>query len=309
METSGFSVGLFASSLRWTWLLTVVSIAATNLWFTSPTLAVAPPVKQFADTTAKTTCEIISREARRRALPESFFARLIWKESLFDPNAVSPKGAQGIAQFMPDTAKARGLADPFRPREALPASADLLSDLQETFGNLGLAAAAYNAGEDRVRSWLDGQGGLPAETLDYVFFITGRPASDWRHINARYSIPPIGQTGRPFMTDCMTIAKRHAKPTPAVEPAVEDVSEWKPWGVQLAGSHSEAAALAMFQRIRAQHADVLAGLDPLVIRKRNPGMGPRRMVNVRIGASNRSEAERLCAKLLSRDCACVVLRN
>jgi hypothetical protein len=306
METLGFSVGLCASTLRCAWLLAVVSIAATSLWFASPAAAVSPPVKQFADTNPKTVCEIISREARRRALPESFFARLIWKESLFDPNAVSPKGAQGIAQFMPDTAKARGLADPFRPREALPASADLLSDLQEAFGNLGLAAAAYNAGEDRVRSWLDGRGGLPAETIDYVSFITGRPASDWKRPDASYSIPPIRQeSGGPFMTDCMTLASRHAEPAPAAA----DLGAWKPWGIQLAGSHSEAAALAMFGRIRARHADVLAGLDPLVIRKRNPGMGPRRMVNVRIGASTRSEAERLCAKLLSRDCACVVLRN
>jgi transglycosylase-like protein with SLT domain/sporulation related protein len=279
--------------------------ALSALWFTSPTLAVAPPAKQLAGTSTKTMCEIISREARRRALPESFFARLIWKESLFDPKAISPKGAQGIAQFMPDTARARGLADPFQPGEALPASAHFLFDLQKTFGNLGLAAAAYNAGEDRVRSWLDGRGGLPAETVDYVFFITGRPASDWKRLDARYDIPPIEQEGGPFMTDCMMLASRHADPTPAVAASAAR----KPWGVQLAGSHSEAAALAMFGRIRARHADVLAGLDPLVIRKRNPGMGPRRMVNVRIGAGTRSEAEQLCAKLLSRNCACVVLRN
>jgi hypothetical protein len=259
-------------------------------------------------------CEIISREARRRALPETFFARLIWKESLFDPNALSPKGAQGIAQFMPATAKDRGLADPFRPTEALPASAHLLSDLKEIFGNLGLAAAAYNAGKDRVRAWLDGRSGLPSETLNYVAFITGRPVSDWRRINAGYSIPPIGE-GTHFLKDCVAFASADAEPTLTLarraEPvrAAAEVDKWKPWGVQLAGSRSEAAAIAMFQSIRARHADILAGFDPLVVRKRNLGMGQRRMTNVRIGTNSRSEAERLCAKLLSRDCPCVVLRN
>src|SRR5262249_43185693 len=86
---------------------------------------------------------IILSEAHRQGLPESFFTRLIWKESLFDPRAVSPKGAQGIAQFMPGTARDLGLADPFLAAEALAASAHLLADLRAAFGHLGLAQAAY----------------------------------------------------------------------------------------------------------------------------------------------------------------------
>ena len=57
--------------------------------------------------------------------------------------AVSRAGAQGVAQFMPATAKWRGLADPFDPLEAIAQSAKLLRDLRREFGNLGLAAAAY----------------------------------------------------------------------------------------------------------------------------------------------------------------------
>src|SRR5262245_30023186 len=56
-----------------------------------------------ADHYAEDICRIIAREAHRRALPPDYLARLIWRESLFDPNAVSPKGALGIAQFMPGT--------------------------------------------------------------------------------------------------------------------------------------------------------------------------------------------------------------
>ncbi|TIQ90880.1 MAG: lytic transglycosylase domain-containing protein, partial [Mesorhizobium sp.] len=56
-------------------------------------------------------CNLIEAHADQNGLPKDFFARLIWKESRFDPNAVSPVGAEGIAQFMPGTAKLRGLAN------------------------------------------------------------------------------------------------------------------------------------------------------------------------------------------------------
>src|SRR4029453_3053840 len=90
-----------------------------------------------------------------------FFTRLIWQESRFDPAAVSRAGAQGVAQFMPATASWRGLADPFDPVKAITKSAKLLHDLRREFGNLGLAAAAYNAGPGRVRDWLAGRRGPP----------------------------------------------------------------------------------------------------------------------------------------------------
>jgi soluble lytic murein transglycosylase-like protein len=61
--------------------------------------------------------------------------------------AVSRAGAQGVAQFMPATARWRCLADPFDSLEAIAQSAKLLRDLGREFGNLGLAAAAYNAGK------------------------------------------------------------------------------------------------------------------------------------------------------------------
>jgi soluble lytic murein transglycosylase-like protein len=81
---------------------------------------------------------------------------------------VSRAGAQGVAQFMPATARWRGLADPFDPVEAIAKSAKLLRDLRRDFGNLGLAAAAYNAGPARVRDWLAGRRGLPRETRPCV---------------------------------------------------------------------------------------------------------------------------------------------
>jgi len=122
---------------------------------------------------------LIEAEAIRNAIPVWFFARLIRQESGFNPQAVSPVGAMGIAQFMPATAAERGLANPFDPAQAIPKSAELLRDLKGRFGNLGLAAAAYNAGPQRVQSWLAGRGDLPSETRSYVLAVTGRPVQDW----------------------------------------------------------------------------------------------------------------------------------
>src|SRR5206468_7222628 len=96
-------------------------------------------------------CNALAAAAQENDLPIDFFTRLIWQESRFDPAAVSRAGAQGVAQFMPGTASWRGLADPLDPLEAIAQSAKFLRDLRGEFGNLGLAAAAYNAGPGRVR--------------------------------------------------------------------------------------------------------------------------------------------------------------
>jgi soluble lytic murein transglycosylase-like protein len=74
---------------------------------------------------------------------------------------------------MPATARLRGLENPFNPLESIAKSAELLRDLRGEFGNLGLAAAAYNAGSGRVRDWLSGRRPLPGETRAYVQLITG----------------------------------------------------------------------------------------------------------------------------------------
>jgi Transglycosylase SLT domain len=121
--------------------------------------------------------------ATAHTLPVNYFLRLIRQESGFDPNSISRAGAQGIAQFMPATAFARGLKDPFDPAEALPKSAELLNELKDHFGNLGLAAAAYNAGPERIRRWLAGETQLPQETINYVRVITGHDAADWAKSN------------------------------------------------------------------------------------------------------------------------------
>src|SRR3954447_15447052 len=131
------------------------------------------------ETPDQSVCRTIERSAQTARLPVEFVTRIIWRESSFRPGVVSRAGAEGIAQFMPSTAQARGLADPFDPEQAIPKAARYLADLRQRFGNIGVAAAAYNAGETRVSNWLHGQGGLPAETRRYVRFVTGRNPDEW----------------------------------------------------------------------------------------------------------------------------------
>ena len=150
-------------------------------------------------------CSAAVSAAEANKLPVPFFANLIQQESGFKPHAVSPAGAQGIAQFMPRVAAAYDLPDPFDPIRALHASGKFLSELRAQFGNLGLAAAAYNAGPKRVQDWMARRGKLPAETRKYVRNITGRTAEQWvRHRSAE--APPM-----PLFTRCREVREMMAQ--------------------------------------------------------------------------------------------------
>jgi hypothetical protein len=101
----------------------------------------------------------------------TLLAAQIYAESTFNPFAVSGAGAQGIAQFMPGTARGIGLEDPFDPAQAIDAQAHLMRDLLRQFGSVPLALAAYNAGPTPVRAC----GCVPqnGETPGYVARILG----------------------------------------------------------------------------------------------------------------------------------------
>jgi hypothetical protein len=124
-------------------------------------------------------CRTVDRAAAADRLSAGFLTRILWQESRFRSDALSPKGAEGVAQFMPPTALDRGLANPWEPGPAIAAAGHLLAELRARFGNLGLAAAAYNAGAARVEKWLRAESGLPAETRNYVHRVTGRPVEEW----------------------------------------------------------------------------------------------------------------------------------
>ena len=131
----------------------------------------------------------------------------------------SGEHAEGIAQFMPGTAAARGLLEPFNPLEALPKSGEFLAELRREFGNLGLAAAAYNAGPQRVHDFLAGGHELPPETRNYVVTITGRPVENWA-TRVRLDVTPVNnaksQTYRASTTchDVVSMLERTGNPLP-----------------------------------------------------------------------------------------------
>jgi hypothetical protein len=144
-----------------------------------PLAPLRPLLKPVVYRSRKEICDSLVEAALRNDLPAHFFIRLLYQESSFRPAAISSTGALGVAQFMPETASDRKLDNPFDPVQAIPASARLLRDLYQKFGNLGLAAAAYNAGPKRVSDWRTNGGQLPQETQDYVKAVTGWPAESW----------------------------------------------------------------------------------------------------------------------------------
>jgi hypothetical protein len=164
-------------------------------------------------------CDIAADVAETYDLPAAFFTNLIHQESGFRPRAVSSAGARGIAQFMPATASSMGLRDPFEPVAALNASGKFLAELFEQFGNLGLAAAAYNAGPRRVQDWLARRGPLPAETRHYVHRITGHPAEAWTKPGK--AAPQLAAAWR---SDCPAVGSPARLEVASLEPARAQVA-------------------------------------------------------------------------------------
>ncbi len=257
------------------------------------------------ETLEQALCRMIEAGARRHDLPVHFFTRLIWTESRFRIRAVSPVGAQGVAQFMPGTARERGLADPFDPDQAIAASASLLADLRRQFGNLGLAAAAYNGGPTRVQNFLDGRGGLPLETQNYVLQITARTAEDWAE-ERRRAVPPAGVVQDLPPQSCLMVTALLRRPGEALA-GVDGL--FAPWGVQLAGNFSRAVALASYGRARGQLRGVLGDLQPMILGSRLRSRGRATFWRIRVPAQTRGAADGLCNRIRAAGGACVVLRT
>ena len=260
------------------------------------------------ETLDQSVCRTIERSAQTSRLPVEYVTRIIWRESSFRPGVVSHAGAEGIAQFMPSTAQARGLADPFDPEQAIPKAARYLADLRQRFGNIGVAAAAYNAGEARVSNWLRGQGGLPNETRAYVRFVTGRSPEEWIGSGSSNAAGSTGseavtiETAEPQSCLALTAELRRGGGGGAVAAEI-----WAPWGVQLAGNFSKPLALAAFDRARARYAAVVGDTRPMIIGRLLRSRGTRPFYQVRLPAPSRAVAEQLCGRIQAAGGACVAM--
>lgn len=114
--------------------------------------------------------QVAKDAARRNGVPEDLFLRLVQQESGWNPRALSRKGAVGLAQLMPGTARYLKV-NPYDPAENLEGGARYLAEQYRTFGDWRLALAAYNAGPEAVQKY----GGIPPyrETQGYVRAILG----------------------------------------------------------------------------------------------------------------------------------------
>jgi hypothetical protein len=276
----------------------------------APAAAETQTAAPASASTTQSLCLIIESAASANHLPLEFFARVIWQESRFQPGAVGPRTrsgerAQGIAQFMPRTALDRGLLDPFDPIQALPKSAEFLNELRTEFGNLGLAAAAYNAGPQRVRDYLAGQGQMPDETRTYVFAITGAALDDWA-VGGDLDPPPAPA---PNCQEVVATLKRG--PNLFVRELERRIAlaASAPWGVQLSAGFSRQIALRNYASIAKRHSSLLQGRNPSILATRLLSRGPRPFYQVRVGANTRAAAENLCESVRRARGACLVLRN
>lgn len=129
-----------------------------------------PAVSEEAECEPLSTVEmnpVIEDAAQKERVSSELLHAVIRQESAFRPCAVSPKGALGLMQLMPETARGLGVEDPFDPKENVEGGARLLRELIDRYtGDLSRVLGAYNAGTARV----DAAGGVPQipETLNYV---------------------------------------------------------------------------------------------------------------------------------------------
>jgi hypothetical protein len=204
---------------------------------------------------------------------------------------------------MPGTAAERNLLNPFDPIQALPKSAEFLHELRREFGNLGLAAAAYNAGPRRVRGWINGSRAMPLETRNYVLAITGAPVEEWSKVGPDADRKQALELG---CDDLMALLKRAPNRFVAALEHHIVAGVMQPWGVILGADMSRPRMLSKYAQLQQRHAAALAGRDPILLERRR---GPLPRYQVRVGTETRVDANALCAQIHKNGGDCVVLRN
>ena len=194
-------------------VVTLRNLPLPDVIATLPTELTSPP-----ELPVELVCDALARAAEETGLPPSFFARLIWQESKFKQRVVSHAGARGVAQFMPATAVQFGLHNPFDPIASVAASARFLRELFQQFGNIGLAAAAYNAGPRRIQDWLAQRGKMPDETRNYVKIITGQPIEKWTE-KAEIDVAVASAGARAVRRRARPVPRRVRRPHPGPDDA------------------------------------------------------------------------------------------
>lgn len=173
---------------------------------------------------------MIDASAGRYGLDPNVLARQLYQESGFRTNAVSPAGAQGIAQFMPQTAAQYGV-DARDPQSSIEGAAHYMSDLTKQFGgNTGLALAGYNWGAKNIAAWMAAganPASMPMETRNYVRAITGQPIEGWTSGQRPSPLATQGQPGPGSMqggAERALAAVEAMRTDPTVDPAQRQIN-------------------------------------------------------------------------------------
>lgn len=265
-------------------------------------LAAAAGQAHAEQTSREVMCGFVDQAARVHSLPSSFLTRLLWRESSFRTGARSGAGAQGIAQFMPSTARERGLTDPFDAETAIPASASYVAELRHRFGSLDLAAAAYNAGPNRIARWRAGKDELPEETRAHVRFITGASLNEKREMSGGLDWEKLSHDS------CMTTLAS-LRTQKSVQAGDEFSQVLAPWAIQLISRSSKDDALREFEALRRRYASVLAGQQPTILATRLGGRGGNSNYRIRIGFQRKPQADSFCRELRRVGGSCLTVRN
>ena len=230
---------------------------------------------------------------------------------------------------MPGTALIWGLDDPFEPGQALIKSAQYLSYLHKKLGNIGFAAAGYNAGSGRVTDWLNGSNYMPLETRNYVRIITGYSIEEWTDGSANFVGIKVPKKMPATACRQLSIALRNERPT-IIKASYSRAGKARlgktrlgkrrlrrrirrlprmPWGVQLAGSFSRRMAMKQFNSVKRKYGRVI-GANRIVLKSsRQQGRGRRTFHRVRVGAKSRAAANTICKRLRGAGGSCIVLKN
>ena len=255
-------------------------------------LALAGP-KPFVDI----VCPIMQQQAEARGLPPMPFVRLIWKESRFNPNAVSPKGAQGIAQF---SAGHGGRARSLRSVRAR----NWRSCIRRACLRIFAGSSAISVLPPRPITPAPSGCGIGSRARAGCRArrrITSSSSPDAPPRNGSSPRPSFPRRSRPPASRCRTSCRKLA---PLVVRAVYETEPltasgaWRPWGVQVSKPFSKAKALAQFGRLKRQYTSLLGAREPFVLPERNLSRGRRSMYMVQIGSDSRDDAAKLCASLL-----------
>ena len=252
--------------------------------------------------TADDICRALEQSAAENALPVEFFARVIWQESRFDAQAVSPKGAAGIAQFMPATASWHGLADPFDPVRRCGIRLLIYENYSTDLATLDLQQRRTMQVQAESAPGSQAIVALPAETRNYVALVTGWTADEW----ASSSPPEKAETTIPQGVPCTRLANLILAP----KQERQRIAAYIPrWGVPLAAHLSESTAWAIYRDRLKRFGSAHRGSRTHRPTQGNTGYGHAKRYIITLADDDRRPLDKLCRKLIAADATCDVLRN